>query len=366
MRSMQSWQDMPLEEITGESQDLLAQLVQRALDLGMHHLETARAYGSSERQLGEVLSGFSREQLIIQTKVRLCGDAQRFYKDVLDSLTRLQLERVDLLALHGINDYRSLWQACRPGGCLEMARRLQKEGKIGWVGFSGHGSADVILDAVRHEQNGGFDYCNIHWYTIFQRDTPAIKEARKRNLGVFIISPSDKGGMLQKPPQLLRDLSQPLTPMQFNDLFCLSRPEVHTISVGAAEVSDFDEHIAALEFLGNKKILSDITEKWERAMMEASGHVRPDDLWGAFPPWQQTPGYINIAMILWLYNLARGWDLLEYAKSRYQKLGRDMPWVPGNNAELVRRYDLSTLAASAGMENEKLLSLLQDAHALLS
>ena len=35
-------------------------------------------------------------------------------------------------------------------------------------------------------------------------------------------------------------LCAPLTPMQFNDLYCLSREAVHTLSIGAARPSDFD------------------------------------------------------------------------------------------------------------------------------
>jgi predicted aldo/keto reductase-like oxidoreductase len=35
--------------------------------------------------------------------------------------------------------------------------------------------------------------------------------------------------------------------MQFNDLYCLARPEVHTLSCGVARPGDFDEHVAALE-----------------------------------------------------------------------------------------------------------------------
>ena len=43
-------------------------------------------------------------------------------------------------------------------------------------------------------------------------------------MGVFIISPNDKGGKLYEPPPKLTELCAPLTPMQFNDLYCLARP----------------------------------------------------------------------------------------------------------------------------------------------
>src|SRR5206468_4227409 len=54
---------------------------------------------------------------------------------------------------------------------------------------------------------------------------------------------------LYSPPPMLTKLCAPLSPIQFNDLWCLARPEVHTLSVGAARPGDFDEHIAALDHL---------------------------------------------------------------------------------------------------------------------
>src|SRR6185295_18725850 len=71
--------------------------------------------------------------------------------------------------------------------------------------------------------------------------------ADARDMGVFIISPNDKGGKLYDPPPKMVALCRPLSPMQFNDLYCLSRPEVHTLSCGAARPSDFDEHVDALQ-----------------------------------------------------------------------------------------------------------------------
>ena len=68
-------------------------------------------------------------------------------------------------------------------------------------------------------------------------------------MGVFIISPSDKGGQLYNPPAKLVDLCQPLSPMVFNDLFCLSHPQIHTLSLGAARPTDFDEHLKTLPII---------------------------------------------------------------------------------------------------------------------
>jgi len=97
----------------------------------------------------------------------------------------LQLEHVDLLSLHGINMHQLPWRSLRPNGCLAAARALQKEGLVRHIGFSAHGSTKLILDAIRHKADGGFDYINLHWHYIFQNNWPAVQAAAERDMGVF-------------------------------------------------------------------------------------------------------------------------------------------------------------------------------------
>ena len=69
MRAMQSWQDVDEERIDPFSQETMLAVANEALRLGIDHFETARGYGSSERQLGRVLEQVGRDRVILQTKV---------------------------------------------------------------------------------------------------------------------------------------------------------------------------------------------------------------------------------------------------------------------------------------------------------
>ena len=60
--------------------------------------------------------------------------------------------------------------------------------------------------------------------------------------------------MLYHSTTKLETLCQPLSPMEFNNLYCLSRPQVHTLSVGASCPEDFDEHIRSLEKLRESRL----------------------------------------------------------------------------------------------------------------
>ena len=84
-------------------------------------------------------------------------------------------------------------------------------------------------------------------------------------MGVFIISPTDKGGRLYAPSDKLRELTAPLSPMAFNDLWCLTNLDVHTLSLGAAVPSDFDAHVEALELLDDApRLLPPSSRGWRR------------------------------------------------------------------------------------------------------
>ena len=366
MRYQHKWQDVPLGEVPEDNQKNLAATIHRALEVGINHIETARGYGSSERQLGLVLPKLPREKMIVQTKIGPSDSADEFVKNFEESLERLQLSYVDLLAVHGINDQQTLEQAVRKGGCLQAARKLQQRGLARHIGFSTHGSLETILKAVTHEGDGGFDYVNLHWFYIYQRNWQAIVEATRRDMGVFIISPSDKGGMLYDPPARLNELTAPLHPLVFNDLFCLSHGEVHTLSVGAARPGDFDRHLETLPLLADAaRILRPIENRLREAYEHAVEIPLRDPFTMPLPTWEATPGKINIPIILWLLNLVKAYDMHKYGKMRYNLLGNGGHWFPGAQAKELDGIDFARFCPD-GRVAPRLRGLLEEAHGLLA
>lgn len=365
MRYQYKWEDLPLDDIPDDNQKNLEATILWSLELGINHIETARGYGSSERQLGVILPALPREKMIIQTKVAPEADPEKFVGNFMDSLKRLKLEYVDLLSLHGVNNRELLEQCIKPNGCLKAARKLQKDGLARHIGFSTHASPDVIMDAVKHEENGGFDYVNLHWYYIMQNNWPAIEEAARRDLGVFIISPTDKGGMLYKPSDKLVKLCHPLHPIIFNDLFCLNRPEVHTLSIGTSCPGDFDLHVETLNYLAEaEKHLPAIESRLREAMVEAVGGDFADRYKEGLPLWEDTPGNTNIPVILWLRNLVAAYDMVEYGKMRYNLLGNGGHWFPGENVEKLPKEDLPKIISRSPFA-DKIPDILNHTHALL-
>jgi uncharacterized protein len=157
MRYQYKWQDIGMPEIPADNQQNLEATIRRSLELGINHIETARFYGSSEVQLGQILPKLDRSSFIFQTKIGPEDDPKKFLANFDRSMELLQLDYVDLLGIHGINNAELLEQTMRPGGCLEVARALQKSGRVRHVGFSTHAPTDVICQAIATNE---FDYVN--------------------------------------------------------------------------------------------------------------------------------------------------------------------------------------------------------------
>jgi len=360
MRYQESWTRGV--EASASSQKNLEATLDRALELGITHVETARGYGTSEAQLGPALARHRRDRFVLQTKLRPSPNVREFEAQLEESFQLLKVDYLDLFAMHGVNDQDSVDWSLAPGGCLEVVERWRKQGRIRHIGFSTHAPQPLILRMLETDR---FDYINFHYYYLFQDNLPIIAAVRRHDMGTFIISPSDKGGRLYRPSARLRALCEPLSPMVFNDLWCLSNPDIHTLSLGAARPSDFDEHLSALPLLADPApVLQPIVKRLEEAYRQAVGDDFGQRWSEGLREWNELPGKINVRRILWLRNLVLAFDLLDFAQERYMSMRPDDIWVPG--ARAAELDDAQMIAALPDSPfRGQIPAMLHEAHKML-
>jgi hypothetical protein len=306
------------------------QTIEHAVSLGINHLETARGYGKSEQYLGAAIADglpMSRAQLYITTKISPVADADIMRRYIDESLERLGLDYLDCLAIHGLNTWEHLDLIQSSNGCMQAVQEAIADGRVRHIGFSTHGSLELILAALNTDL---FEFVNLHYYYFFQRNAAAIELAHQKDIGVFIISPADKGGRLYTPPQTLKDLCYPFSPLQLNYRFLLSDPRIGTLSVGPANPEELTEpvSIASDHPLTLEEV--EVLQRLETHQTAVLGSDCCSQCFACLP----CPENINIPEVLRLRNLAVAYDMTDYSSYRYgmfENAGHWFPGVKGNN-----------------------------------
>ncbi len=346
----------PREETPEAAVTHCAEVVGLALDQGINLLETAWGYGKSEHVFGKAVDEVlqvPRERFYWMTKGNAKTAAQ-MREMVAAQLAGLRTDHIDFYAWHGINNQELFDAALAPGGPVDELWKLKDEGVIGHVGFSTHGPTDTICRAIATDR---FEFVNLHYYYFFQENWPAVRLAAARDMGVFIISPNNKGGNLYDPPEQLRRLCDPLTPLQFNARWCLRVPQVHTLSFGCTEAAHFAEMRGALP------VAVPLTHMDLAIEHRLDGQLQVDPLSAyAGLEFADDPSGINIPEVLRFRRLWKCYGMHAFASWRYNMFEEKGHWFPGAFATPERVAQVDRDRAPPGID---LPALLNEAHAAL-
>jgi predicted aldo/keto reductase-like oxidoreductase len=311
------------------SPSVFAQTLEEAIALGINHIETARGYGNSEKYLGACLKAglpIPREQLYITTKFPPTADAAQMRQWLEESLNRLQLDYLDCVAIHGINTWEHLAWVEQEKGCLKALQDALESGLVRHLGFSTHAPLELILAAIKTNL---FEFVNLHYYYFFQRHAPAIALAHRQDMGIFIISPADKGGRLYSPPPTLQQLCQPFSPLELNYRFSLSDARLTTLSIGAANPEELAEPLKLADSdypLTPSEI--EVLQRLDRRLSEALKGDCCSQCYQCLP----CPEQINIPEVLRLRNISIAYDMTEFGQYRYRMFENAGHWFPGSKA----------------------------------
>jgi aryl-alcohol dehydrogenase-like predicted oxidoreductase len=166
------------------------ELVHEAIDSGINFFDNCWEYhnGLSEMWLGEALRG-KRDQVFLMTKVCTHGREGALGMRMLEeSLRRLQTDHLDLWQIHGVSFESDPQLAFARSGIVETMERARKQGKVRFVGFTGHKDPALHLRMLK----GGFHFDTVqmplnpfdaHFHKSFEREV--LPEANKREVAVL-------------------------------------------------------------------------------------------------------------------------------------------------------------------------------------
>src|ERR1700723_891410 len=129
------------------------QIVNEALDAGVNFFDNAWEYhqGLSEERLGRALKG-KRDRAVVMTKVCTHGrDKTVAMRQLEESLTRLQTDHLDVWQIHEViyeNDPDLIFA---PNGAAEALLEAKQQGKVRFVGFTGHKDPSIHLNMLSHD-----------------------------------------------------------------------------------------------------------------------------------------------------------------------------------------------------------------------
>ncbi len=122
-------------------------LVHTGVDRGINFLDNSWDYneGESEKRVGKaVKEGNLRNRVFVMTK-NDGRTVEEFNKQLEESLSRLQMDHIDLMQFHEIIRYEDPDRIFAQGGAIEAAVAAQKAGKVRYIGFTGHKDPHIHL-----------------------------------------------------------------------------------------------------------------------------------------------------------------------------------------------------------------------------
>lgn len=184
--------------IQGASLEEADRIFKKALELGINFFDSARAYTDSEEKMGRTLPAV-RDKIYIATKA-LSRTAPKLAAEIETSLRNLRTDVIDLYQLHSVGSLKELDAVLAPGGAYDALAKAQEQGKVRWVGITGH-SREVMLKAIETRR---FDTVQFPFNPIEDEwAEQVIPAAKKAGAGTICMKPF-AGGAIRNHRAALR------------------------------------------------------------------------------------------------------------------------------------------------------------------
>jgi len=270
--------------------------VHTALDLGINFIDVSPYYGltRAETVLGKALKGIPRDRYYLATKVGRYGEAEfdfsagRVTASVDESLARLGLDYIDLIQCHDI-EFGSLDQVVNE--TLPALRKLQQQGKVGFVGITGLPLKIFRYVLERAEVDTILSYC--HYSLNDTSLTGLIPLLQEKDVGIISASPLSMGLLTERggpdwhpaPVELKAACaraaahcrSKGVDIAQLAMQFALANPDIQTTLVGTASPENIRKNVAWLEAPLDQALLAEVQAILKPVLNQSWPSGRPEN-----------------------------------------------------------------------------------------
>lgn len=187
------------------------EIIRTAIDNGVNFLDNACCYhnGKSEEIMGEALKDGYREKVVLMTKNH-GRDYNTFMKRLEQSLTRLQVDCIDVMQFHEViheDEPKRIFE----DGAIDAALEAKKAGKIRFIGFTWHKYPSLFLEMLQKDFSWDtvqmpLNVLDHHFFRSFEKEI--LPKLIERNIGVIGMKSLAGGNLLRvnsiKPEECLR------------------------------------------------------------------------------------------------------------------------------------------------------------------
>ncbi len=193
------------------------EVIEAALEGGVRFFDTAESYskGISEERYGKYLTPKYRDLVFIMTK-STGKDAKTVQEHLEGSLRRMKTEQIDLFQVHSLRTPEDA-EARVKNGVLDYILKAQREGKIKYLGFTGHQNPFALTRMLElTKESDIFDTVqmpvNILDQTYFSFAKNVIPKLQERNIGLLAMKSLADGRFFAKKEKVNWTSDDPLIP----------------------------------------------------------------------------------------------------------------------------------------------------------
>ena len=294
-------------KLPGVEPDAATEVLNKALDLGINFVDTARGYGDSEEKIGAAIS-HRREEFFISTKSP-ARTADQMKRDIEGSLKNLKTDFIDVYLVHNLRLPEQYETVMASGGSLSALQEAKSQGIIKHIGFSSHRYRETMKLGIESDE---FEVIMVAYNILNDElvDEDVMPLAKEHDIGVIVMKPL-AGGALAAPAEdvdfqgkISVSATQALRFVLANDAVTLAIP-------GMTKLEELDENVKVGETFQQmsaeeRRQLVEAAEELGKEFCRTCGYCLP------------CPNDIKIPVILRHLGYYTRYGLRDWAIGRYQ------------------------------------------------